>query len=108
MSGSSISQTVRTPSAPARARAARRIRQVEDHHVAAVAAVALQPPSRRGVLRDGADHLDEAVADREHGVGQAEQPDTGVAERIAESERALQGLGDGLELPGPRSRPGEA
>src|SRR5207249_2631436 len=50
---------------------------LEDDHVAAVAAVPLEVPPGRGPLLDRRDDLEEGVAEREDGVAQAELADAG-------------------------------
>ena len=63
--------------------------EVEQHHVAAVAVVALQvAPGGRARSR-GRDDLQKAVAEREHDVGQPERGHAGIAERLSEPEGAL-------------------
>ena len=71
--------------------------EVEDRHVAAVA-VAFEIAAGRGAGPQRRDHLEEAVADREHGVLKAELGDAGVAKRLSERERRAQRARDRLEL----------
>jgi hypothetical protein len=59
--------------------------EVEDHHVAAVAAVAGHVTARGGVGLGRRDDLEEAVAEREDVVLEAEGPHPGVAERLAQA-----------------------
>ena len=74
-------QTVRTPTALGAPPRALQVLEVEQRHVPAVAAGALELSSRRCPGTGRRDDLEEAVADREHDVGQAELGDAGVAER---------------------------
>jgi hypothetical protein len=66
---------------------------LEDGHVAAVAAHPLHEPLGRAAVtgHQGRDHLQERVAHREDGVVQPERVDPWIVERLAEAQ-----------LPGPR------
>ena len=91
--------------APARAL---EVGELEDDHVATVAAVALEVPAGgRPVLR-GRDDLQELVAEREDRVAQSELAHARVGERLAEPELGAQLLGDGVELGGDEDRLAQA
>ncbi len=64
--------------------------EVEDQHVAGVAPVPLHvaPGGRIGLGRG--DHLEKAVTEREHRVGDAEDRHVGIAERLPQAERLAQ------------------
>src|SRR5436190_23015681 len=72
--------------------------EVEHHHVAAVAAVAVQVAPGGGVRLHRRDDLKKAVTDREDRVRQAEHAHARVAKRLWESERCLQLARGALEL----------
>ena len=74
--------------------------EIEQHHVAAVAAVALQIAPRRRVRPRRRDDLQEAVAEREHGVAQAELRHARVAKGLVQPERVAQLALDGVEIGG--------
>ena len=60
------------------------VRDLEHQHVAAVAAAALEQAAGGGAGAQRRDDLQERVAEREHGVAQAEVLDAGIRERLAE------------------------
>jgi hypothetical protein len=78
--------------------------QVEQGHIAAVASGALELARGRRTLGQRRDDLEEAVADREDDVREAELADAGVAERLTEPEPVTQRLGDRLEVAGYEDR----
>ena len=53
---------------------------LEDRHVAAVAAAPVEQPAGRRAVLGRRDHLEELVTDRHQGVVQAERGDAGIAE----------------------------
>src|SRR5439155_8656553 len=60
--------------------------ELEDHHVAAVAAASLQVAAGRRSVLLRRDDLEERVADREDGVAEAERADPGILERLEQAE----------------------
>src|SRR5690349_23369119 len=68
----------------------RQVGDLEDRHVAAVAAAPLQIPAGRGARLYRGHHLDERVPGREHRVGQPEPPHTRVVKGLAPAERIPQ------------------
>jgi hypothetical protein len=86
---------------------AREIVELEDQHVAGLAAALELAPGGRPVL-GGGDDLEEVLAQRAHNVVQPERADARVAERLAESERGAQALVGGLELARDEHRLAEA
>ena len=78
----------------------RHIRDLEHEHVTAVAASPLDQPPGRGPVADRRDDLQERVAEREHGVAQAEVADALVGERLTERERRAQRSRDGIKIGG--------
>ena len=78
--------------------------ELEDQHVAAVAAAAFELAPGRRVRLDGRHDLEERVAECEHGVPQPEQRHARVGIRLAEPELRPQALRDGVELGGHEHR----
>lgn len=78
--------------------------EIEDDHVAAVAAVAIDVPPRRGAILRRRDDLEEAVTEREDGVGEPEEADAGVVEGLAEAEHGAQRARHRLEVAGGEHR----
>ncbi len=75
----------------------REIVDLHDHHVAAVAAAALEEPTGGRVLRDRRDDLEKRVADGHDGVAQAERGDVGIAEGDLDAEDRGAVGDDGIE-----------
>ena len=88
MSGRSICQTTRTPSLADPPARGRRVVELEDRHVAAVAAAAFELAPGGRARAGGGDDLDEAVAERVDRVAQSELGHAGVGEGLAEAELA--------------------
>ena len=84
---------------PLHARAvARTVLRLHDHHVAAVAAAALEQATRGGAGAVRRDHLEVGVADRHHRVAQAEHLDARIVERDLDAEHVTERLDGRLEL----------
>ena len=77
MSSSSTSNTWRIDRASRARFGGVEVRHLEHHHVAAVAAAAVEQPPGRGVRLNRRDDLEERVADREHRVAQTESATPG-------------------------------
>ena len=86
---------------------AREIIELEDQHVAALAA-ALEVAPGGGPLLGGGDDFEEVLAQRAHDVVQPERADTRVAERLAQSQGVAQALVGGLEVACDQHRLAEA
>jgi hypothetical protein len=94
----------------ARARARSREREIvelEEEHVAALAAALEVAPGRRPVL-GRRDDLEEVVAQRAYDVVQPEHADARVAKGLAQSERVAQARIGGLEVARDEHRLAEA
>jgi hypothetical protein len=70
---------------------------LEDGHVAAIAAAPLEVAACRRPLLHGSDDLEERVADGEHAVLEAEDVDARIVERVLQTELALELVGHGRE-----------
>jgi hypothetical protein len=83
------------PHSQARQPAARRrnIRNLEYCHVPAVTTAPPQVPASRGIGLRGGDYLHERVADREHGIRQAELANAGIMEWLRPAECLLELVG---------------
>jgi hypothetical protein len=71
---------------------------LDDQHVAAVAAASLEIALRRGTRIDRRDDFEERVADRHHGVAQAELLHGGVVEGHFDAEHAREVADGGVQV----------